>query len=213
MGQEQFSVLQNFLTGVVGPGNIAFPSNPFYQLTDVKPYNLNIHVLPLAVTYPSTNNEVAGIVQCAAENDAKVQPRSGGHSYGNFGGFSSLIEPNRRPMCIQKLISWANDCSNWQRNSNTIVVDLKHFQQFSVDENSWIATIGAGQLLGDVTKNLLANGQRAMAHGTCPQVGIGAHATIGGLGPMSRMWGLALNHVQEAPVVLANSSIITASPI
>lgn len=50
-----------------------------------------------------------------------------------------------------------------------------------------------------------------MAHGTCPQVGIGGHATIGGLGPTSRMWGSALDHVQEVEVVLANSSIIRAS--
>lgn len=97
-------------------------------------------------------------------------------------------------------------------DDNTIVVDLKHFKQFSMDEESWVATLGAGHLLGDVTKKLLANGGRAMAHGTCPQVGIGGHATIGGLGPMSRMWGAALDHVQEVTVVLANSSVITASP-
>lgn len=50
-----------------------------------------------------------------------------------------------------------------------------------------------------------------MAHGTCPQVGIGGHATIGGLGPSSRMWGTALDHVEEVEVVLANSSIVRAS--
>ncbi|RYF03867.1 MAG: FAD-binding protein, partial [Oxalobacteraceae bacterium] len=52
---------------------------------------------------------------------------------------------------------------------------------------------------------------RAMAHGTCPQVGIGGHATIGGLGPTSRMWGSSLDHVEEVEVVLANSSIVRAS--
>lgn len=97
-------------------------------------------------------------------------------------------------------------------DGNTIVVDLKHFQQFSMNKETWVATLGAGHLLGDVTKKLLANGQRAMAHGTCPQVGIGGHATIGGLGPMSRMWGSSLDHVQEITVILANSSIVTASP-
>ncbi len=51
-----------------------------------------------------------------------------------------------------------------------------------------------------------------MAHGTCPSIGIGGHATIGGLGPTSRMWGMALDHVLEVEVVLANSSIVRASP-
>ena len=91
------------------------------------------------------------------------------------------------------------------------MVDLKNFQQFSIDKNTWQATIGGGTLLRDVTKKLHENGNRAMAHGTCPQVGIGGHATIGGLGPTSRMWGSALDHVQEVEVVLANSSIVRAS--
>lgn len=80
-----------------------------------------------------------------------------------------------------------------------------------MDESTHIATVGAGTLLGDVTKRLHKAGGRAMAHGTCPQVGIGGHATIGGLGPSSRLWGSALDHVLEAEVVLANSSIIRAS--
>lgn len=65
---------------------------------------------------------------------------------------------------------------------NTIVVDMKHFQHFSMDKSTWQATVGGGTLLEHVTKRLHENGNRAMAHGTCPQVGIGGHATIGGLG-------------------------------
>jgi len=97
-------------------------------------------------------------------------------------------------------------------DTNTITIDLKNFQQFSMDTNTWEASIGGGMRLGDVTKNLLSSGNRAMAHGTCPDVGIGGHATMGGLGPASRMWGSAMDHVVEAQVVLANSSIVTASP-
>lgn len=50
-----------------------------------------------------------------------------------------------------------------------------------------------------------------MSHGTCPQVGSGGHFTIGGLGPTSRQFGASLDHIVEAEVVLANSSIVTAS--
>lgn len=65
--------------------------------------------------------------------------------------------------------------------------------------------------LGDVTKTLHDAGGRAMSHGTCPVVGIGGHATIGGLGPTSRQFGSALDHVEEVTAVLANSTITTAS--
>jgi hypothetical protein len=90
-------------------------------------------------------------------------------------------------------------------------VDLKNFQQFSMDNSTYEATIGAGTLLGDVSPRLYDAGKRAMAHGVCPQVGSGGHFTIGGLGPLSRQWGTALDHVQEVEVILANSSIVRAS--
>ena len=37
------------------------------------------------------------------------------------------------------------------------------------------------------------------------------HATIGGLGPISRQWGTSLDHVREVEVVLANGTITRAS--
>ena len=52
-----------------------------------------------------------------------------------------------------------------------------------MDETTWRATIGGDTALGDVTKSLHHATGRAMAHGTCPKVGISGHATIGGLGP------------------------------
>jgi FAD/FMN-containing dehydrogenase len=154
MGQTSSApsaALRSCLTQAVN-SNVAFP-NPLWQLSDVKRYNLDIDSNPAAITYPSSNEQVAKVITCARDNKAKVQARSGGHSYGNFalGGADG---------------------------GNTVVVDLGKFQQFSIDNQSWIATIGAGTLLGDVTDKLQEHG-RAMAHGTCPQVGIGGHATIG----------------------------------
>lgn len=47
-----------------------------------------------------------------------------------------------------------------------------------MDNNTWQASIGGGTRLSDVTNKLHDNGKRAIAHGTCPGVGIGGHATI-----------------------------------
>jgi FAD/FMN-containing dehydrogenase len=90
---------------------------------------------------------------------------------------------------------------------------MVNFQQFSMDESTGHASIGSGTLLGDVTERLHDAGGRAIAHGTCPQVGIGGHATIGGLGPISRQWGTALDHVIEAEVVLANGTILRTNSV
>lgn len=80
-----------------------------------------------------------------------------------------------------------------------------------MNRTNWDATIGAGSLLGDVTKRLHDAGGRAMSHGTCPQVGSGGHFTVGGFGPTSRQFGTSLDHILEVEVVLANSSIVRAS--
>lgn len=91
------------------------------------------------------------------------------------------------------------------------MVDMKHFDQFSMDESTYTATIGPGITLGDLDTALYNAGHRAMAHGICPTIRTGGHLTIGGLGPTARQWGLALDHVEEVEVVLANSSIVRAS--
>jgi FAD/FMN-containing dehydrogenase len=65
---------------------VAFPSKVLYQIQDVKPYNMDVAVHPVAVTYPKTADQVSEIVKCAtATAGYTVQPRGGGHSYANYG--------------------------------------------------------------------------------------------------------------------------------
>lgn len=90
MGNKPSSQIQTCLASAVGGDSAlyAFPNKPLYQLLDVHPYNLDVAVSPVAVLYPKTSDQVAAIIKCAATG-YKVQARSGGHSYANFGKFSS----------------------------------------------------------------------------------------------------------------------------
>ncbi|RYP40375.1 hypothetical protein DL767_001730 [Monosporascus sp. MG133] len=186
MGQTPSSPLADCLNAVCnGRDNcVAFPGTLLYQSSWVDRYNLDIEVEPVAVTRPETAEDVSGFVKCAAANNVKVQAKSGGHSYANHG---------------------------LGGEDGALVVDLRNFQDFSIDTNTWQATFGAGHKLDDVTEKLHKNGKRAISHGTCPGVGIGGHATIGGLGPESRMWGSCLDHVIGVEVVTADGSIVHAS--
>lgn len=130
---------------------VRYPSDPLYQLAWVKPYNLDIGVTPVAVVRPDTAEEISAIVQCAISNNVKIQAKSGGHSYGNFGLGGT---------------------------DGKISIDMVNFQDFTMDTNTWQATVGSGTLLGDLTTRLHDNGKRAVAHGSCPGVGLGGHATI-----------------------------------
>ncbi|KAK7524229.1 hypothetical protein IWZ03DRAFT_322269 [Phyllosticta citriasiana] len=162
-----------------------FPDEILYQLRDVKPLNLDIPVTPAAVTYPKATEEVAEVVRCAVRYKRKVQARSGGHSYGNY--------------CLGGT------------GSTAVVVDLTYFQKFEIDRNSWIATIGAGTLLENSEKQLHENGNRIISQGVAPQVGLGGHASIGGLGPLGRQLGAAADQVVEVEVVLANLTVLRAT--
>ncbi|KAI1312072.1 hypothetical protein F5Y03DRAFT_341279 [Xylaria venustula] len=186
MGQSPSSPLAACLNTVCnGRSNcVAYPSDPLYQLSWVNRYNLDLPVTPIAVTRPQTAQDVSGFVKCAATNNIKVQAKSGGHSYANYG---------------------------LGGEDGALAIDLLNLQNFSIDSTTWKATIGGGTKLAAVTQKLHDNGKRAISHGTCPGVGIGGHATIGGLGPSSRMWGSCLDHVLEVEVVTADGTIQRAS--
>ncbi len=147
--------------------------------------NLLYHYHPEAIVYPKDAQQVAHVVQCAAQNgNIAVAARSGGHSFAGYG-------------------------SGGQDGS--IIVDLRKLADVKSNPQEGYADIGPGARLGDVAKVLWHDGKRAMPHGTCPAVGTGGHAACGGFGPASRLWGMTMDSIIEADVVLANGTSVTIS--
>lgn len=101
--------------------------------------------------------------------------------------------------------------TGWGGESGEVVVNLANINNYSYDNSTGYATVGGGSSLGSVTTAMYESGERAVAHGSCPDVGIGGHATIGGVGPTSRQWGATIDHVVSATVVLADGQIVTTS--
>lgn len=93
MGNSNSSPLETCLNGVFNgiADSVSYPSNILYQFDWVKAYNLNLPVTPAAVTRPHTSEQIAQVIQCAVDNDVKVQARSGGHSYANYGKASRFV--------------------------------------------------------------------------------------------------------------------------
>lgn len=92
-----------------------------------------------------------------------------------------------------------------------MVIDMMEFQNVTLDAATGIASVGAGLRLGNMATKLFQLGQRGLPHGTCPGVGIGGHATLGGFGLDSRLWGLTLDTVVALDVVLANGTAATVT--
>lgn len=91
-----------------------------------------------------------------------------------------------------------------------MVINLEGFQKISVGANG-VAQVGGGVRLGNMALGIFNQSQRALPHGTCPGVGIGGHASHGGFGLDSRLWGLTLDTITALDVVLANGTFIHAT--
>ncbi|KAK7059900.1 Glucooligosaccharide oxidase [Favolaschia claudopus] len=160
-----------------------FPSDQDYGNAS-KAFNERFTFHPIAVAFPTSVTQVSAAVAAGAAQNLEVVARSGGHSYvaNGLGG-----------------------------RNGALVVDLSKLKTITVRSSNNTAIIETGNRLGDVALALNAHG-RALPHGTCSYVGIGGHSGYGGFGFTSRAWGLALDTVRSATVVLGNGNIVTASP-
>ena len=147
------------------------------------PYNLRLQYKPEIIAIAKSNDDVSHAVRCACTAGVKVQARSGGHSYASYslGGVDGAL-----------------------------IVDTQRFQDVSYDEESTLATFGAGLRLGNLALAMQEHG-RAIPHGTCTNVGVGGHFTVGGNGFTTRAHGLAIDSLVGIDVVLANGKLVHAT--
>ncbi|KIM85891.1 Glucooligosaccharide oxidase [Piloderma croceum F 1598] len=173
------------LTSCLSSANLQPISSSSANYTaDSLAFNRRLSYKPTDIVFPTNNQDVASAINCASQAGVKVAARSGGHSYA------------------------ANGVGG---EDGSLVIDLKNLNSVQVTASNQTAVFGTGIHLGDLALALFNGGEQAMAHGTCPYIGTGGHLGCGSFGLPSRLWGLALDAVIEAQVVLANGSIVTAS--
>lgn len=147
--------------------------------------NVRFHWHPVAIAYPRTTAQTSEAVKCAKQNgNVQTVARSGGHA---FSGYSSGGQ------------------------DGALIVDFREMATIQPDSANAVVHVQPGARLGDVAKALWNDGKRATPHGTCPTVGVGGHTLCGGVGPMSRKWGMSSDNLVAVEVVLANGTVVTAS--
>ncbi|KAI0143385.1 hypothetical protein BJ166DRAFT_90280 [Pestalotiopsis sp. NC0098] len=146
---------------------------------DAAPYNPRLTYKPVAIAVPTKIEHIQSAVSCAAKVGVKINAKAGGHSYASlgFGG-----------------------------EDGHLMVQLDRMYNITLNKSTNIATVQAGARLGHVATELYNQGQRAIAHGTCPGVGVSGHALHGGFGMSSHLHGLALDWIVGMTVVLANGT-------
>jgi FAD/FMN-containing dehydrogenase len=89
-----------------------------------------------------------------------------------------------------------------------LVVDVSAMNRVAVDPVTQLVRIGAGARLVDVYTALAASG-RAIAAGSCPSVGATGLTLGGGVGVLTRDWGLTCDQLVSYDLVTADATIRT----
>ncbi|KAG0050162.1 hypothetical protein BGZ83_005054 [Gryganskiella cystojenkinii] len=158
---------------------LSTPSSPMYN-NDRLVFNHIFDHGPSAIFHPASESEAAAAVLCAVVHNVSIVPRSGGHSFEGYSGGGK---------------------------SGSLVIDLNLFQQFSIDHDTGIATVGAGNRLGPLYAKLWNAGEYLVPAGSCPGVGVGGHALGGGMGMVGRKYGMLSHNVVGLTMVDADGNI------
>ncbi|HEY2077355.1 MAG TPA: LLM class flavin-dependent oxidoreductase [Streptosporangiaceae bacterium] len=103
--------------------------------------------------------------------------------------------------------SGGHGISGRSTNDGGIVIDLARLH--SIDVTSTQVRVGPGATWGHLAQALAPSGL-AMSSGDFGDVGVGGLATAGGIGFLGRKFGLTIDHVTAAELVLADGRIVRA---
>jgi FAD/FMN-containing dehydrogenase len=146
-----------------------------------KIYNAMIDKKPGVIVRAANVADVISAVNFARENSLPLAIRGGGH---NVGGFA-LVDDG-------------------------VVVDLSNMRSVRVDPEKQIARVEGGCNWGDVDHAGHAFGL-AVPAGILSTTGVGGLTLGGGIGYLTRKYGLTLDNLISADVVTADGKFVTAS--
>jgi FAD/FMN-containing dehydrogenase len=146
-----------------------------------KVYNAMIDRHPGVIANPTGTSEVAQLVGFARNHGLPVAIRGGGH---NGAGLGTV--------------------------DDGVVIDLSLLRDIEVDPQARTVRVGGGATWGEVDR---ATGEHGLAtpSGIISTTGVGGLTLGGGLGHLTRKFGLAIDNLLEAEVVLANGVSVKAN--
>ena len=146
-----------------------------------KVYNGMIDKHPAAIAYCKNTNDVITCVNFARNNKMLLAIRAGGHNAGGLGV--------------------ADDA---------LVLDLSMMKEIKIDANIKTVKVEGGCLLKELDAATHEVGM-TVPSGIFGTTGVAGLTLGGGLGNLTRAFGLSIDHLLEAEVVLANGELVKAS--
>lgn len=151
---------------------------------DISPWQLRIRPTPSGVISPTSQEQIASGLACAAAAGVKVAARNGGHSYGSYGVGG---------------------------NDGALVIKMDAFQSTSYDAATGLFTYGGGSIVGDIATWLWDNHGAHFPHVRANRVGAAGSSIGGAFGSTSRFLGTPMDYLHSVQVMLYNGTVVTAS--
>ncbi|MGW8955755.1 FAD-binding oxidoreductase [Streptomyces sp. NPDC055709] len=141
-------------------------------------WNGAVHTRPALVVHARTRVDVQAAVRAARRHGLPLSVRAGGH-----------------------------DIPRRSLRQDALVIDLTRMRQVTVDPVTRVATVGGGATAAGVVAALGPHGLNAVT-GTVGGVGMAGLTLAGGYGPLNGRYGLALDNLLGADVVLADGRTV-----
>lgn len=160
-------------------GRVIFPKGFDYDKARlVSNFYASKNAFPDVIVYCQNTQDVQNAVKWARCQHKPIRIRSGGH---NHEGFST--------------------------GTDAIVIDVSEMKQLQVDKDKNIVTVQPGTTGGELYSTLFKEGLTQVG-GTCADVGISGLVLTGGMGPLSRKYGLTCDNLIAFEMVNANGEIM-----
>jgi hypothetical protein len=141
-------------------------------------FNRKFQFKPTAIVMCETTEDVQEVVKLANEYNFPIRVRSGGHDHEGESGATEVV-----------------------------VIDLSKMKGLTVDKKDGknLARIQPGNIFKELIPRLTEQGV-CIAHGTCGTVGIAGYTMGGGWGPWTRRYGMCVERLVGATIVLGDGS-------
>lgn len=144
-----------------------------------KVFNRAVNATPLAIIEVANNDDICKAIELALRHNVQLSVNGGGHSAGG----SCML-------------------------NDGLVLNMSKLDNVLVDPVNFLAKVGAGIRNYQLDKATTAYNQ-AVPLGTCPDVGVIGSCLGGGIGYLSRAFGLTCDSVESFTLVTAESNILT----